>query len=351
MIPKRDDRYSGTPLRRADSELDSDRDQMVKTGDAFTILLKSFYVVQDQDKGDNDIFVQSWTRYGAAPQIEAAHFFRKNIPAPYFCHHELIAEHIYSSKSHLEENRVWIHLQILEIDGKKVDELAHFVDNDLSDAIKMFGAVFPGTLPFVANITDVASNLFSKLKKLFASKNDVIFQQALDFFSLHSGETLFRYGVYVFFQTAVEGAEYKLNEFRVEPLTQSMENIKGGTPEGFISLPDYVVIEVVPGIINRFNPDEMIVNQNLASGLLPFDEELLKPGEQEERFHYIQKLVKKARLIDDINEYFSLKAKINQKELFNTYEQKRYQELTLELKDYLDDILDSFTLGENSQKE
>ena len=338
-IPKGDKEYSGTVLRRADSMVNQSTDQLVEHGHAFTILLKSFYVTQDKDKGDNDIFVRSWTKYGSNPQIEGAHFFKKDVPVPYFCHADLMANHIFSSESHLEENRVWIKLQILEIDGRKVDQFTRIVENDLRDTIRMFGAIFPGTLPFISTVTDsrVTSNavaLVGKLKKLVTNKNDTLFDQSLDFLSVNSGETPFRYGVYVFFQRAIEGYGYQLKEFTIKPKSANHESNADDDEE----VPDYVVIEVVPGITNIFSPDDIIVNQNLAAGLLPFDEKFSDPGEKDERFHYLQRLMKKAHFVDDIREYYSLAKEHEAGKLLDTHQLNRYRDLALSLGDYLDSI-------------
>lgn len=337
-ISKGDKEYSGTVLRRADSMVDQYSDQLVEHGHAFTILLKSFYVTQDKDKGDNDIFVRSWTKYGSNPQIEGAHFFKKDVPVPYFCHSDLRASHIFSSESHLEENRVWLKLQILEIDGRNVDQFTRIVENDLRDTLRSFGAVFPGTLPFISTVTESSATsnalaLVGKLRKLVSNKNDTLFEQALDFLSINSGETPFRYGVYIFFQKAIEGHCYRLKEFTVKSKSDNHEsNIHDH------KLPDYVVIEVVPGIVNMFSQDNIIINQNLATGLLPFDEKFSDPGEKDERFHYLQRLMKKAHIVDDIREYYILAKDYYAGQLLDKHQQNRYRELVLSLGEYIDSI-------------
>ncbi len=336
IIPKQDDSYLGTPLRRADSALQPDTDQMVTEGDIFTVLLKSFYVVQDRDKGDNDIFVQSRTRYGTMPQVEVSHFFKKNIPVPYFCHDELIAEHLFSSENHAEENRVWIRVQIIEIDGKKVDQMTQFVDAELHETIRTFGAVFPGTLPFVSTTTDVANiatDLFGKLRKIVSNQHDMIFDVALDLCAINSGETPFRYGVYIFFQKEIDGTQYKLHQFKVESSsTVALEDQE-------TSLPDYIVIEVIPGILNTFNQEDIILHQNLAAGLLPFDDHLADWGERDKRFHYLQKLMKKAQVVAELREYYALAQEKRLRESLSSHQQKRYQDLALEVGQYIE-ILD-----------
>jgi hypothetical protein len=338
IVPRGDDSYSGITLRRADSGFDPTTDQMVASGDTFTILLKSFYVVQDKDRGDNDIFVQSWTRYGTMPQIEVSHFFKKDIPVPYFCHNELIAEHLFSFENHVEENRIWTRVQIIEIDGRKVDQIAQFVDTELHGTIRTFGAVFPGTLPFVSTATDMANiaiDLFGKLKKIVSNQNDTIFDVALDLCAINSGETPFRYGVYVFFQRAIDGTQYKLNQFRVESIDAlSSDEKDASTPDS--SIPDYIAIEVLPGIVNAFNQDEILLHQNLATGLLPFDDKLMDRGERDERFHYLQRLMKKAQMVADLREYYTL---VNEQQLGNVlspHQQKRYQALALEFSEYIE---------------
>jgi hypothetical protein len=329
MVPKEDHTYVGSPLKHASSNVDPEIDTSVGDGDGFTVLLKSFYVTQDRDKGDNDILVRSWTRYGSEPHIEVAHFFKENIPAPYFSAGDLLAEHIFSSDRYLGQNRVWIRLQILEVDGKKVDQIATWVEHNLKDTVKTFGAIFPSTLPFIGNISSQALDLFGKLKQLISNKSDVILDQALDFLSIHTGETPLRYGAYIYFQQPVSGEHYRLNQFRVH----SDEADPQHQP-----IPDYVVVEIVPGVVNQFNQDTIELNQSLAMGLLPFDDSQSVEGEKDQRLRYLQTLMKQAQKTSDLKELYQLMKQELSGQLLTEAQRQRYQALTLEHNDYIEII-------------
>jgi len=333
FVPRGMDNYKGVALRGADSPLDHNLDQIVESGNSFTILLKSFYVIEKRDKGDNDLLVRSWTKYGSDPPVEVAHFFRKNVPVPYFCKHDVIAEHIFTLQEHLDENLVWVKLQILEIDGRRVKALEQIVEDSLPGIVDTVGAVFPRALPFMSSITDQAFELFSSLKELVKNKDDVIFEKSLDFCSIDSGETPFRYGVYIFLEDEIEGDRYKLREYRLEP--------SGHTKD--LQIPEYMVIEVVPEIINPFKGDDVLINQYLATGLSVPDDESQNPSQRDKRFQYLQRLIKKARQFDDVLEYLELKRIQNSDTPLNEHQEQRLQNLLIEFSDYikyLDEILD-----------
>ncbi|MGJ3250908.1 MAG: hypothetical protein ACFE0J_07225 [Elainellaceae cyanobacterium] len=333
FAPRGIDNYEGVALRGADSPIDHNLDQIVENGNSFTILLKSFYVTEKRDEGDNDLLVRSWTKYGSDPPVEVAHFFRKNVPVPYFCKHDVIAEHVFTLQEHLDENLVWVKLQILEIDGKRVKTLEQIVEDSLPDIVDTVGAVFPKALPFMSSITDQAFELFSSLKELVKNKDDVIFEKSLDFCSIDSGETPFRYGVYIFLEDEIEGDRYKLREYRLEPSSSAKES----------QIPEYVVIEVVPEVTNPFKGDDVLINQYLATGLSAPDDESQNPSQRDKRFQYLQRLIKKARQFDDLLEYLELKRIQNSNTSLTEHQEQRLQQLLIELSDYiksLDEILD-----------
>ncbi|MEL6222441.1 MAG: hypothetical protein AAFR31_07350 [Cyanobacteria bacterium J06627_8] len=333
MVSKEDTMYVGSSIKRASSNVDHDVDTMVRDGDAFTVLLKSFYVTQDKDKGDNDILVRSWARYGSDPHTEVAHFFKEDIPVPYFSAHDVQAEHIVSADTYLSGNRVWIRLQISEVDGKRVHQISSFVEQNLATAVSALGAIFPNTLPFIGNISTHALDLLSDLKHLISNKSDVILDEALDFLSVNTGETPLRYGAYIFFQRAVDGGNYLLNSFQVH---------SNSTAESE-PIPDYVVIEIIPGVINPSSRTTIALNQSLAKGLLPVDDTQAAQIEKDERLRYLQKLMKQAKMADDLKEYYGLMTRELSGVVLNELQRKRYQALTVKLGDYIDvvkDVLD-----------
>ncbi|HHP7243834.1 MAG TPA: hypothetical protein ACFE0H_04025, partial [Elainellaceae cyanobacterium] len=230
-------------------------------------------------------------------------------------------------------NLVWVKLQILEIDGRRVKALEQIVEDSLPGIVDTVGAVFPRALPFMSSITDQAFELFSSLKELVKNKDDVIFEKSLDFCSIDSGETPFRYGVYIFLEDEIEGDRYKLREYRLEP--------SGHTKD--LQIPEYMVIEVVPEIINPFKGDDVLINQYLATGLSVPDDESQNPSQRDKRFQYLQRLIKKARQFDDVLEYLELKRIQNSDTPLNEHQEQRLQNLLIEFSDYikyLDEILD-----------
>jgi hypothetical protein len=329
FVPRGLTEYDGASLRRADSPVDPTIDQLVQTGNPFTILLKSFYVIEDRDKGDNDLLVRSWTKYGSDPHIEIVHFFKKDVPSPYFCKHDLVAEHMFALPDYQDENLVWIRLQILEVDGSKVSALSHIFEDEFQDLVDALGAIFPGTLPFIGAIATPALELFHSLRELVRNKNDLIFESSLDLCSEDSGETPFRYGVYVFFQQPTEGHQFRLSEYKVIPAAEHPQ----------AQPPQYMVIEVVPEVMNSFKGEDILLNQNLAAGLVLSDTSNGQhSSQQDKRFQYLQALAKKASRLDDLAEYRRLKQQQKNGEILNEFQQQRLQVLTVELSEYLNDV-------------
>ncbi len=329
FVPRGLPDYGGAVLKRADSPIDPTLDQVVQTGDSFTILLKSFYVIEERDKGDNDLLVRSWIKYGSNPPIEIVHFFKKNVPSPYFCKQDLVAEHMFSIPDYQDENLVWMRLQILEVDSKQVNTLSRIFENEIQDLVQILGAIFPGTLPFIKTLVAPASELFSSLKALVRNQNDLIFEKSLDLCSENSGETPFRYGVYIFFQQPTAGHPFRLNEFKIVPSADDLD----------IQTPQYMVIEVVPGVMNAFKGEDILLNQNLATGLLLSDTSNGQSSiQQDKRFEYLQALAKKADRLDDLADYRQLKRQQKNGELLNEFQQQRLQSLTVKLSEYLNDI-------------
>ena len=274
--------------RRADSKA-LEFDDLVKEGDAFTITLESFSIRKNYDDGKsgNDLLVRSWVRNGNEPTAERIHFFRKDVPEK-SVHENLESEHILAIQDYNSNNRLWLSIGITEVDKGLTN------DDSLSDTIRgvaqSFGAVFPTILPF----SGIASNLIQLLKKVGedSKKNIEVFRSQIDLYHKSAAEGTLRYGAYVFFNEDVQGAQYKLRDYKLE---------LAANEHGREILHDYAVVKIVPGVVNSGNSDELLDNQQLATARSKID--------SPEHLDSLRRIIKYARERQELERYYNLKAK------------------------------------------
>jgi hypothetical protein len=290
----------GAFLRRADAPL-ATTDQPIQSGSPFTISLETFHISKKLDRrvGGNDLLVRSWTAYGDQPPVEIVHFFRKNV-GENFIGENLAVEHMFAAQSY-SDTTIRINVEILEVDGDSS------IERELKIAASFLGAVFPAVLPF----TSIATSLYENLKGLFDNPHDLAFSGSLELNSsngrdLELGQIPFRSGAYILLGDAIEGNLYKLRDFRLEPAVANQSS----------TALDYVVIKIVPKVINSLNPDDLLTNQNLATALLQEHEvpELLLPKPILKRaetaynsIKVLQNITQKAKLLDELAEYHKLR--------------------------------------------
>lgn len=329
-------------LRRADSPMVSGIDQVVENGHPFSIVVRSVHVAENFDDADdsyNDLLVRSWVRYGSEPEIELIHCFQSDVPPLAVLHDTIVSPHVLARPQHQVDKRVWVNVQVLDVDSRKLKRMAQVLRSERIEAIAhTTGAIFPGTLPFLHGVLDDAMPLFRSLRELLGNKDDVILDQSLDFLSQDSGETPFRYGAYVFFQDELDGSHYRLNQF-------ALEWGSGDRPVAEIHpIPGYVVLEIIPAVVQSIGDEQnnILMQQQLAAGLrFPENDEV--SGMLTKRFEYLQSVFKKATQLDELLDYQRLQH-LHQKGVeLNGFESKRLLDLDNRLSEYgelLDEILD-----------
>lgn len=112
----------GANLKLAISEL-ADRENTVNSVGLFTVSLESFLVKNNFDDGrsGNDLLARSRVQYGNELPIEPIQFFAKDIPSETVIDN-LPSEHIFATQEHEDKNRVFIEVEIIEIDkGLEID--------------------------------------------------------------------------------------------------------------------------------------------------------------------------------------------------------------------------------------
>ena len=317
----------GAKLRPARSKV-LESDKLVKEGEEFTISLESFYVKQNYDKNStgNDLLVRSWIKYGNEPTAERVHFFQKDVPDE-FIGENLPAEHIFSKQDHSENNRLFISLDITEIDrGLKASSS---INNTISNISGTFGAVFTAILPFAG----VASDLVDLLDKLRGGsrRNISVFNSSLDLYAQDSFEYPLRYGAYVFFKEEVQAIMYRLLDLKLKPVS---DQLRGQNP-----LHDYVVIKVVPGIIHSGDSSELLTNQQIASVLSQLDENGRNDeSKRTEHFKFLQDTIKSANDMRELDYFYDLKLQQKLGKELSESQMQRYLEIANRLQKYIPDF-------------
>ena len=317
----------GAKLRPARSKV-LESDKLVKQGEAFTISLESFYIKENYDKDStgNDLLVRSWVKYGNEPTTERIHFFQKDVPDE-FIGENLSAEHIFSKQDHSENNRLFISLDITEID--KGLGSSSSINNTISNISGTFGAVFTAILPFAG----VASDLVDLLDRLRggSKRNISVFNSSLDLYAQDSYEYPLRYGAYVFFQDEVQAIMYRLLDLKLKPVS---DQLKGQNP-----LHDYVVIKVVPGIIHSGDSRELLTNQQIASVLSQLDENGRNDeSKRTEHFKFLQDTIKSANDMQELDYFYELKLQQKLGKELSESQMQRYLEIAKKLQKYIPDL-------------
>lgn len=287
-------------LRKVDSE-QSDSDTFLEPGNPLTISLESFYVQSSHDDdGTNDLLVRTFVRYGDEPKTETINFFGTDIAAKTFVDN-LEYEHIFSERAFSENARIWLALEIVEVDKGLAKE---GIASGLSKMRSKFGATFSSLIPF-ATVAGVAIDTVSRLKslRLSASKSEKVLACQLDLYAkaLSGGDAPLRCGAYIFFNEDVPGVQYRLGS----GLKLKRAAIKD---KDVPVLHDYAVVKITPGFIDSGkDPDELLKNQELAK-VLSQEEEGASEDQRADHFDYLSELIESANKLKDIDYYQEITA-------------------------------------------
>lgn len=290
------DTPKGAALQRAAGKPDAN-DTLVEDGGSFTITLETFCITGQHDDGSgNDLLVRSRTKYGRAPLTETINFFGIDIPAGQV-QENLISEYIFAQDIYDGRDRVYLDIDITEIDkglARKGSPIDSF------NALKAdFGAIFPTLFPF----SSIAVEAISTLEKMLTrrgDKNEIIFQNALDFSLVGAeGEARLRCGAYVLFNRPVEAVQYRLRELKLEYFTPSQQ--------GQMVRDDYVVIKIVPALINTGQADQLMQNQQLALVLSHANQQQADIGDRLAQRTFLQEFVQDAQKTREVKQFLTLK--------------------------------------------
>jgi len=279
----------------------------IEAGSPFTVSLESFCIGEEWDRrSGNDLLARSWTLYGNQPPMEMVHCFKRNVALSEVVEN-LAIEHMFAAARFDPAQTLSLHLQILEVDGQNT------IESDILTVARALGGVFPALLPF----TGVAIPLYKRLKTIFDQKRtEEAFASTIHFASPDVAQEssdssadsapnpiAFHSGAYVLCRHPIDREVYRLQDFRLVPVAQES------------SPPSYAVLKVVPQQVRSHNPDDLLVNQQLAAALVnpTHSHELEVPESiQTIRQHissldHLQQAVWKAALLHDLQAYQRLR--------------------------------------------
>ena len=290
---------------------DLETGQWIEKGSPFTVSLESFCIASRHDRNSgNDLLVRSWSIYGDDPPSKIMHFFKKQLK-PGYIGENLAIEYMFASESH-HNQPLDVEVQIIEVDGD--DSIA----GEMKLVAGLFGAVFPAILPF----TGLASGLVRSLQGM--KEHDKAFEASIRFCSrdtyqkdadspeLNEAKIPFRCGAHIFFEKDVDRDKYRLRELKLEAKDDSIER------EDY---DNYVVLKVIPKVINMLSQEDLLANQRLAKGLFRAEDEQSRYLPERIRqfrggnpLNRVKNDLKKAEILDRISEYIGLQELIPESE-------------------------------------
>ncbi|WP_346292833.1 hypothetical protein [Sphaerothrix gracilis] len=323
------DNAAGAKLRRSDSELVA-TDQTIETGDSFTVSLKSFYVSEghERDGSGNDLLVRSRVRYGDEPPTEVINFFERDVP-PATVKDNLEFEHIFSRQDYSADARLWLELQIFEID-KGIDRNSEILQG-LNTVYAEFGGIFSTLIPFAT----LAPSIIRRIEKIsqLRDQNKRLFNSQLDLFAkeVSGGDAPLRCGAYVFFQQPVEGVQYKLRGLRLERAALNQQHVP--------IMDDYAVLKIVPAVVRSVTSgEELLQNQQLATVLSHLEPAAENDAlAKKQHLQFLQGVIQDARKIEELDYFYRLKRQKKFGQALTEAQQKRFFEIAQKLSQYIPD--------------
>ena len=320
-------------------------EDIIKPGSPLLITLETFCINKNHDESHrvvdedrrprgqiedkNDLLVRTRVKYGSEPLTESINFFELDVPAGKV-NMDLLSEFIFSQESYSEKKRIWLEVEILEVDkGLRDNET---LLEDLGGLKTEFGAIFPSLFPFSLMVGGAA-----KLAKLAAlqESNEEVFRSHIDLlYALsHSakGEAPLRPGAYIFFNELVkpvEASQYQLRKLELEYFTPSEREKNSPVRD------DYVVIKMAPEIIEMGDSQDLRENQQLARILSHANEKDDESIRIEQR-KVLKDFVGDALKFQDLGSFIDLK---EMKELgtpLNDQQMQRFLELSKRLREVI----------------
>lgn len=225
--------------------------RLIRAAEPFTVSVINTVVAKDLDgflRGKNDLLILSKSSLGEQPLVDRIHFYEEEIPKGKPIQN-IFADTVYVAEDYSGLDRLWLELNILEIDTDTGERKA---------AVKAFqtlavtaGAVFPVFVPhaFAASaVVTVVEKLFSALER---DKNVIKVPFALFPGEPRPGKAPFQAGTYVAFSQPQDASKFKLE-------SSGLLSVNGKPPADV----SYAVFNISPQ--KQVSPS-FVTNQKIAT--------------------------------------------------------------------------------------
>ncbi len=319
----------------------TEKDLQIKEGQPFKVELISFFIGHNYDgnRSNNDLLVQTRTKYGSKLRTNAVNFFQKNIPLNHVKLPDigskkedvLVAPYIYGVNTHDPLNRLHIEVEIQEIDRNTIS------DDSFIRASKGFvselGGFFPDLLKYYTGGIKILEKIDDIFKLIDPNPNKTVFRESIDLYRLGLGETPLRQGIYILFSgtrdarklllhdnDGARGAMYTWKDHGISPIKD------GG------SIWDHVAIAITPCTTSDLMLNDLLLNQDASTLIAPFWSNAHKDIE-----NATEKIKELKKIIADANKIELLK---NLETLYKQIQQKQSIDKVLMLDQFADNLIE-----------
>jgi hypothetical protein len=275
-----------------------DTSKVILAAQPFTVTMVNVVVAQDLDgflRGKNDILILTRSSLGEQPFVERIHFYEAEIPKGKPINN-LFADTVFVTDDYSGADRLWLELNVLEIDTDSDERKAAI--NAFRSLAATAGAVFPVVASYAYTASSVV-NVIEKLFSVFERDQDIVKVQ----FALHPGtprpgKAPLQAGTYVVFSQPQDPAKYKLESNGSLTANGAPADVSYAVfniaPQKEVS-PVFVLSQKVATLLTQIN----LGNPNSAQGTMEFLDSTLAEYSNFVKLKRYQQLKGKVNLTDE----------------------------------------------------
>lgn len=184
----------------------------IEAAQQFSVNIVTTLISEDLDgmlRGDNDIMILTRSSMGEQPFVERIHFFQEEIPKNKPIKN-IYADSVFVSEDYSGQDRLWIELNVLEIDTDSGERKSAI--NEFESLAATAGAIFPAFLPYTFAASAIANLINSLVSKL--EKNEGVIRMPIAFYpgEPRPGRAPLQAGTFVLFSKPVNPVNFKLQQ-------------------------------------------------------------------------------------------------------------------------------------------
>ncbi|MBO0797194.1 MAG: hypothetical protein J2P31_00065 [Blastocatellia bacterium] len=272
--------------------------KVIVAAQPFTVTMVNVVVAQDLDgflRGKNDILILTRSSLGEQPFVERIHFYEEEIPKGKPINN-LFADTVFVTDDYSGTDRLWLELNVLEIDTNNDERKAAI--SAFRSLAATAGAVFPVVASFAFASSSVAS-VVEKLFSAFAKDQDVVkVPLALHPGNPRPGKAPLQTGTFVVFSQPQDPAKYKLE-------SNGQLTVNGQAPDVSYAVfnisadhqvsPNFVLSQRVATLLTQID----VGNPNSAKGTMEFLDDTLSEYSNFVKLKRYLELKRKTNLTDE----------------------------------------------------